>query len=231
MKYYKIDIKSHFPELGRIASSAEGKNIANADEYFWAMDKGEILYNAPIFDYFVLESFDKEKYWEWALFDVHDFIGTGSQIPGWFISKKLKKLLENFKISEPHFYYLSKLLYKGEKKDYYIFQFTGEKFLNPLFGHINFKDSLFFDPNQKIALKIINKEDLYFQTSRILKESGFDIINVPIKKLVLNKNIDFFPMQSFLGDNIVSERLKQAIEENGITGFEFFDIDYEVIVE
>ena len=49
MKYYKIDIKSHFPELGRIASSAEGKNIANADEYFWAMNRGEILYNTPIF--------------------------------------------------------------------------------------------------------------------------------------------------------------------------------------
>lgn len=38
-------------------------------------------------------------------------------------------------------------------------------------------------------------------------------------------------MQSFLGDNIVSERLKQAIEENGITGFEFFDIDHEVVAE
>ena len=38
-------------------------------------------------------------------------------------------------------------------------------------------------------------------------------------------------MQSFLGDNIVSERLKQAIEENGIIGFEFFDIDYEVVAE
>jgi hypothetical protein len=34
MKYYKIDIKSHFPELGRIASDAKGENIANADEYF-----------------------------------------------------------------------------------------------------------------------------------------------------------------------------------------------------
>ena len=92
MKYYKTKIKSFYGD--RIASDAKGENIANADEYFWAMDKGEILYNVPIFDYFVLESFDKEKYWEWALFDVHDFIGTGSQIPGWFISKKLKKLLE-----------------------------------------------------------------------------------------------------------------------------------------
>ena len=51
------------------------------------------------------------------------------------------------------------------------------------------------------------------------------------KKIVLNKKLDFFPMQSFFQDNLVSENLKQAIEENGITGFEFFDIDYEVVAE
>ena len=33
------------------------------------------------------------------------------------------------------------------------------------------------------------------------------------------------------GDILCSEHLKQAIEENGITGFEFFEIDYEVVVE
>ena len=30
---------------------------------------------------------------------------------------------------------------------------------------------------------------------------------------------------------LCSERLKQAIEENGIIGFEFFEIDYEVVAE
>ena len=48
---------------------------------------------------------------------------------------------------------------------------------------------------------------------------------------MLNKKLDFFPMQSFFQDNLVSENLKQAIEENGITGFEFFEIDYEVVAE
>ena len=38
-------------------------------------------------------------------------------------------------------------------------------------------------------------------------------------------------MQNFLGDKLVSERLKKAIEENNITGFEFSELDYEVIVE
>ena len=219
MKYYKIDIKSHFPELGRIASSAEGKNIANADEYFWAMDKGEILYNVPIFDYFVLESFDKEKYWEWALFDVHDFIGAGSQIPGWFISKKLKKLLEKFKISEPHFYYLSKLLYKGEKKDYYIFQFTGKNIYKELTKYINFSKSEFLNPATRRIVFFDEINDYIEKSEKLYFEKNTDFIK---KKIVLNKKLDFFPMQSFFQDNLVSENLKQAIEENGITGFEFF---------
>ena len=78
MKYYKIKRKTRFPELGRIASGAEGKNVPEK-EYFYRIGKGEIIENTPIFDYFVLESFDKEKYWEWALFDIHSFIGEGSQ--------------------------------------------------------------------------------------------------------------------------------------------------------
>ena len=151
MKYYKIQIKSFYGD--RIASNANF--IDNSKEYiFKKISLGEIIPDTPIFDYFFLESFDEKQYWEWALFDVYKFIGeTSNMLGALLISKKLKKVLENFKITEPHFYYLSKLLYKGEKKDYYIFQFTGEKFLNPLFGYINFKDSLFFDPNQKIALK------------------------------------------------------------------------------
>ena len=226
MKYYKIQIKSFYGD--RIASDAKGENIANADEYFWAMDKGEILYNAPIFDYFVLESFDKEKYWEWALFDVHDFIGTGSQIPGWFISKKLKKLLENFKISEPHFYYLSKLLYKGEKKDYYVFQFTGKNIYKELTKYINFSKSEFLNPATRRIVFFDEINDYIEKSEKLYFEKNTDFIK---KKIVLNKKLDFFPMQSFFQDNLVSENLKQAIEENGITGFEFFDIDYEVVAE
>ncbi|AEK23354.1 hypothetical protein [Capnocytophaga canimorsus] len=230
MKYYKIEIKRRYPELGRIASRAEGKNVPNADEYFWAMDRGEILYDAPIFDFFTLKSFDEEKYWEWQLNDTHNFIGKGSQIQGWFISEKLKKLFEKFKISKPYCFYPSKLLFKNEKLDYFIFHFSGEQFFNNLVNYIDFNKSLFFDPNQKIDFKIIDIQDLVAQTRRIFKESGCEIISVPIKKLVLNESLDFFTMQSFLTDNLCSETLKQAIEQNNITGFEFSELDYEVVV-
>ena len=165
MKYYKIDIKSHFPELGRIASSAEGKNIANADEYFWAMNRGEILYNTPIFDYFVLESFDKEKYWEWALFDVHNFIGVGSIMCGWYISDKLKSVLEKFRIAPKYHFYETRLLYKEEKFKYWIFQFPVDGFDN-----YNYEKSEYFIDNQRV-LGIKTAEEYNEYDYKIWKET------------------------------------------------------------
>ncbi|MET3047106.1 hypothetical protein [Flavobacterium covae] len=231
MKYYKIEIKSRYPDFDRISSSAEGKDIEDSEYYFRKMDEGEVINDAPIFDYFYLESFDKKQYWEWQLNDAFDFIGQGSQIPGWLISNKLKKIFETFNIAKPHFYYPSKLLYKEKKLDYYIFQFSGKQFRQPLTNHINFSKSLFYNPNNNLDFSVENEKELLTMQEKILEDSGFNIINVPIKILLLNKDIDFISMQNFLGDNIVSERLKQAIEENGIIGFEFSELNYEVVVE
>jgi hypothetical protein len=43
--------------------------------------------------------------------------------------------------------------------------------------------------------------------------------------------LDFFPLGTYLDDDLVSERLKQAIVDMGITGFELSELDYEVVVE
>ena len=205
MKYYKIDIKSHFPELGRIASGAEGKNVPEK-EYFYRIGKGEIIENTPIFDYFVLKSFDKEKYWEWALFDVHDFIGVGSIMCGWYISDKLKTILEKFK--------------------YWIFQFIASyRRLNKM-QFVNFSQSIFHANNENYVFN--SYEDWSDKNDEIYDECKEKLI---LKKVVLTESFDFFPLIPISSDIIVSENLKQAIEENGITGFEFFEIDYEVIAE
>ena len=203
MKYYKIKRKTQFPELGRIASGAEGKNVPEK-EYFDRIGKREIIENTPIFDYFVLESFDKEKYWEWALFDIHSFIGEGSQIFGWYISDKLKSLLEKFK--------------------YWIFQFPIEPLQNIIFEKSDF---YYIKDGKQNEIEIKNESE-FMQIRRDLF-IGEDI-ELECSKVCLLDSFDIVYQQPN-GDILCSERLKQAIEENGITGFEFFEIDYEVVAE
>ena len=223
MKYYKIDIKSHFPELGRIASGAEGKNVPEK-EYFYRIGKGEIIENTPIFDYFVLKSFDKEKYWEWALFDIHSFIGEGSQIFGWYISDKLKTILEKFRIAPKYHFYETRLLYKEEKFKYWIFQFPIEPLQNIIFEKSDF---YYIKDGKQNEIEIKNESE-FMQIRRDLF-IGEDI-ELECSKVCLLDSFDIVYQQPN-GDILCSERLKQAIEENGITGFEFFEIDYEVVTE
>lgn len=230
MKYYKIDVKSFYPN-NMIATRAEGKDIENAEFYFDKIGNGEIIKDAPLFDCFYLKSFDKREYWEWQLNDVHNFTGEGSQIKGWLISERFKLLLENFKISEPYFFYSSKLLYKDEKLDYYIFQFAGKLLFQQTLLHVDYSKTIFYDPVKKEDVSVNDREEFMSEYKRIYKENGGLENIIQNKRLSIKEKFDFFPMETFMKDNIVSERLKKAIEENNITGFEFLELDYEVVVE
>ncbi len=226
MKYYKIDVKSFYEE--RIASRANFIDKSQ-DEYFKKISNGEIILDAPIFDYFYLESFDDEKYWEWNLFDIHKFIGEASRMLGaLLISKKAKNLFDNFKISEPHLYYNSKVIYKNERIEYYIFQFTGKLIYRELTKYINFSKSEFLNPATGLLSSFKNIDDYIEQSEKLYFEKDTDFIK---KKLIINNDLDFFPMQSFFKDNLVSERLRQVIEKENITGFEFSELDYEVVID
>ena len=217
MKYYKIEIESNNKKDNILIGCAKGNEIPNANYYFYEMREGKILTDAPLFDYFFLESFEKKKYWEKYLLDVHDFFGEGSQIMGWFVSEDLKLLLETFNLTQPHYFYPSKLLYKGKKQNYYIFQFAGHIMIDEIRTKcINWKNSVFFNPIDELR--------------SIMKRSKYDK-EIKLQKLALKEELDFFPMGTYLNDNIVSERLKQAIEEMKITGFEFSELDYEVVVD
>ena len=223
MKYYKIQIKSFYGD--RIASNANF--IDNSKEYiFKKISLGEIIPDTPIFDYFFLESFDEKQYWEWALFDVHNFIGVGSIMCGWYISDKLKSVLENFRIAPKYHFYETRLLYKEEKFKYWIFQFIASyRRLNKM-QFVNFSQSIFHANNENYVFN--SYENWSDKNDEIYDECKEKLI---LKKVVLTESFDFFPLIPISSDIIVSENLKQAIEENGITGFEFFDIDYEVVAE
>jgi len=224
MKYYKITPKLN-NDNGRISSSASVDNLSGIENEFEKIRYGEVVESFSIIDSFYLESFDDEKYWEYQLNDIHSFIGKAKVITGWFISEKLKKKLSGFKISEPHYFYSSKLLYHDEIYKYFIFQFSGKNIYKELTSYINFVKSEFINPTSEELHFFNNIDDYAEKSEELYLEKDTDFIK---KKIVLKDDLDFFPMQSFFKDNIVSERLKQSIEENEITGFEFSELDYEI---
>ena len=139
---------------------------------------------------------------------------------GWYISDKLKKLLEKFKIAPKYHFYETRLLYKGEKLKYWIFQFPIDYFLN-----VNYEKSFFSIPNDTILLNFKNREEFL---------STFKAEYRRTKKKLVTETICFINSYDLVANNteiLCSEALKQSIEENGIIGFEFFELDYEVVVE
>ena len=232
MRYYKIDIKGHYREVGRIASDAEGDKIPNADYYFKKIRAGELVTDAPLFDYFYLKSFDKKEFWEWKLCDVHMFIGEASRLSiCWFVSEKLRLLFAKFNLSIPNHFYPSKLLYKGEMLDYYIFQFTGNLVYKQTLDYVDYPASAFWNPEKKTDIIVSDKYNFLSEWDRVYKENNSIAKIIQFKKLVFKEHLDFFPIGTLMKDNIISEKLKNAMEENGIEGFEFSELDYEVAVE
>ena len=220
MKYYKTKIKRIFDKENKVLGHANGEFVPNGRFYFDRIGNGEIIEDAPIFDYFHLQSFDKRKFWEWRLQDVHGFMGAGSIITGWYISDKLKSLLEKFKIAPKYHFYETPLLYKEEKFKYWIFQFPIDYFQN-----VNHEKSFYSIPDENILLNFKNKEEFLAANKEEFRKTKRELIT---KKICYLENYDLVANDT---DILCSEHLKQAIEENGIIGFEFFEIDYEVVAE
>ena len=64
MKYYKIDYKGIFEEENKVLGQANGEFVPNGRFYFDRIGNGEIIEDAPVFDYFHLQGFDKKNFWE-----------------------------------------------------------------------------------------------------------------------------------------------------------------------
>ncbi|MFH6989228.1 imm11 family protein [Flavobacterium collinsii] len=220
MRYYKFTI-SLSNDDGRISSSASVDKIPNIENLFEKIRYGEIMENFPIIDSFYLESYDEEKYWENQKNDIHTLIGKVNILIGWYVSEDLKSLLENFKIAPKYNFYETILLYKGSKFKYWIFQFPIDQF-----EIIDFQKSKFSLDGEYTLYNFSSKEDYlsfyrteYRSTKRKLK----------IVQQVLVDSYDIFATTN--NDKVMSEKLKNSIEKMGLTGFEFSEVDYEIVVE
>ncbi|MFK8286815.1 hypothetical protein ACI76Z_07210 [Capnocytophaga canimorsus] len=78
---------------------------------------------------------------------------------------------------------------------------------------------------------MILKNTIFYQKKNLLffiEKFTESIKKIKINKLILKTYFDI--LYSTNNEIIVSETLKQAIEVNNITGFEFSELDYEVVV-
>ena len=150
--------------------------------------------------------------------DVHGGIGVYPRGGYWYISNDFKLLLENFSIAPSYHFYETRLLYKGKKLVYWIFQFP----INPLENYNYKKSEYYLDGEIVTGLKNADEYDAY--DDDIWKKTKKKI---EWKKLVLQDTYDF--SIGIDGSKIVSENLKDAIEKMQLKGFIFSALAYEVV--
>lgn len=219
MKYYKLDLLFH-NDNGRISSSASGDNVLKGQEYYNLLKDGNFHDEIPLLKYFHLESYDKKECWESKLYDIHNLIGKVNTIIGYYISDNFKMILENFKIAPIYHFYETLLLFNEKEIKYWIFQYGINSFNNyNLFNCI-------FEINGKDIM--IQTQDDYWNKKREARKVFNSILE--LKKISLNDNFDLF-FNQINSQTVVSEKLKNTIDIMGLIGFEFSELDYEIIVE
>ncbi|NRS87112.1 hypothetical protein HNQ02_000012 [Flavobacterium sp. 7E] len=235
MSFYELEYIHFFDKNDgkkrRQIGDANGEKVPNGKYYFDRMGTGEIIKEAPVFDYFYLMSFDKPQFWEWRLQDIHGFIGEYPTGGTRYISDRFKKLIEQYSIAKGFWFYPTNLMYKEVKHDYWIFQYAtiDEGIDNKVY--LNYQKSEFFDADKNSLVSAVNFEEYNTIRKKIQRDSDYEKDIIP-KKIVLNQNVDFIPMYGIIDSGIIiSERLKEAIEKLGLEGFKFLELDYEVVIE
>lgn len=228
MVYYKVKKSIISPEVIVPYASFDKMSIEDR-QLFDTLKKGYID-GIKKFDFFRSYGFgdhddpkDVEE-WEQYRYDFYHFMFVAA--PAYLISDKLKSVIDKFSVLEIDKFYPAYFLIKNEKFDYHIF-YQYHDIINLIdFEKTEFR---FFDADTKLIRDYsgdkISKEnfrgimsDLY-----INKRTDFSY-----KKLVFKEQADVYgPRFDRLG-YIMSERLVNALIENGITGMDFEKLDFEI---
>jgi hypothetical protein len=228
MKYWiakrvLIDFENKAKGLPCDIPSANGEFVPEGKTYFERMGskKREIVYDAPVLDYFHLQTFGPRNEWEWHLQDVHGFMGEYPTGGYWYISDRTKKVLEQFSIAKNgHHFYATRLLYKGTKLDYWIFQFP----IRP-YDNIDFSKTTLVSKETGEELRgITNKEDFIETRRKYAIEKNNAIIAT---KSVFETHFDI-SYSIIEGEVLVSEQLKNALHHARIQGIMFEEADYPI---
>jgi hypothetical protein len=181
--------------------------------------------DAPVFDYFVLkENYGvSRKKFDWIKLDIYDFVTNHmSAIGGAFlVSDRFKEIISSYHLPR-HKFYPAKLMFQGQKLDYYLFQ-LGEE-LTIRYAHCLYQIEGEGKNMTAQELQIHDKESFNFKWIALNKEGK----RLEIQEFVFSNFYDYFISKELF--KVVSEPLKEALESAGLTeGWKFEDISPRTI--
>jgi len=229
MKYYKINKileKDNF-----VIPGVDGKNVKNKELFFNSgdCDYDKFYSKNYIFDYLILKNFgDPEpKIFPEELQDFYRFWGE-SPSNGLFriVSKKYKDILENFGLQKSKFY-KAIIKHNGNSHDYYVWQLL----TNNHESYINFNETKFnnlnYSGNSRIGEKQIKTFKSFNHVIKYANENWKRAWNFEEIFVYSDfSNIDYCYFTIF--NDIVSEKLKKALEKAEITGINFEELPLEI---
>lgn len=227
------------------STTAEG-NTKNIDKFVG----GYLPKQVPVFDYFVLKQLyaSRKRSYDWILLDVYSMALSETFLivnDGILVSERLKQVLGKFKLPQ-HKFYPALLMYKGEKLNYYLLR-TGIKNTFKYANSIYRVESQveepkvypFWKPTPELVeqkpnvdkivsaqeLRINNEEDFYNRKAEYCKMGQ----QITLQSYVFADQYDYFNSPFPISIQLVSEPLKQALEQTGIIGFEFHDLGHKTV--
>jgi hypothetical protein len=169
---------------------------------------------------------------EWIRMDIYTLFSNGPKGSPLLLSEKAKQIFEQFILHPRHIFCPVDFIYKEETYAYY-FLFDPNIFLEEIL--VWGKSEYLFckwDTNEPRAYNGMPLSFEYYSNEGNSVFHHYPDDRLVLKKAVVNLNIDYYLSADFnMGGNIVSERLKNAIEAAGFEGIEFkeLDIEFEVL--
>jgi hypothetical protein len=154
---------------------------------------------------------------------LHDFYQTREFVKMWLVSPRFKQLLEPFIISSPFRFYPTQLRFRDQFKDFLIL-----KIYKDTFDTLLFEKSTFWKYNRRTHLR-----EPFVGTPIPNKRAFFDAVRQLGNPYTLVTQNGIYAQYADLSFGIggylaVSERLKQAIEAEKISGVDFEVLDMEI---
>ncbi|WP_139260887.1 imm11 family protein [Bacteroides congonensis] len=152
-----------------------------------------------------------------------DFISNGFSNRLRIISPRAKAILEQYNLCPHQFYPLG--LYKRKiKHDYFLFKFVSDYSDFVDYEKTSFQEYDIISNYKSDSFFVHSKKDFWEKRNAIEVEKGVSW-GIWGNNIVMNKafdhKLDFFVISILDANTYVSERLKNAIETAGLTGWEF----------